>query len=211
MATICAKSVAYRLLRAETDEVEIEGELKPHHRFMLAEQLHHIDGLDAAIARLGQEIAAHMGAPEVAPQEHIPEAKAVQQQDPEAGSRAGSVGGNARLDVGARHRVALHDSGHQSTGCGSHPGRDRAEYGPLPKCEPPGILGRHVSGQPRECRQTREMGAGAKPVPGCASCSWRRLMRQPIPRTRICRPNTAGLLGALVPRRPWSPWGTPSW
>ncbi len=34
----------------------LQGELKPHHRFMLTEQLGHIDYLDEAIERLGQEI-----------------------------------------------------------------------------------------------------------------------------------------------------------
>jgi transposase len=38
----------------------LQGELKPHHRFMLTEQLGHIDYLDEAIERLGEEIEARL-------------------------------------------------------------------------------------------------------------------------------------------------------
>ncbi len=53
---------------------------------MVAEQLRHIDGLDEAIARVGQEIAALMCSPQTAPQEKKPDAQGVQQQDTDAAS-----------------------------------------------------------------------------------------------------------------------------
>lgn len=39
----------------------LQGQLKPHHRFMLSEQLSHIDYLEEAIERLGQEIEERLG------------------------------------------------------------------------------------------------------------------------------------------------------
>jgi len=49
-------------LKAKRAELEqaLVGTLKPHHRFMLREQLAHIDSLDEAIVRVGAEIAVHM-------------------------------------------------------------------------------------------------------------------------------------------------------
>src|SRR5439155_21224692 len=38
----------------------LQGQLKPHHRFLLSEQLADIDGLDEAIERLSTEIAGHL-------------------------------------------------------------------------------------------------------------------------------------------------------
>jgi transposase len=36
------------------------GTLKPQHRFLIAEHLTHIDQVDGAIARVDQDIAAHL-------------------------------------------------------------------------------------------------------------------------------------------------------
>jgi transposase len=51
-------------LRAKRQELQaaLVGTLKPHHRFLLAEHLTHIDQLDEAIARVNQEIEAHLQA-----------------------------------------------------------------------------------------------------------------------------------------------------
>jgi len=38
----------------------LQGQIKPHHRFLLSEQLADIDGLDEAIERLSTEIAGHL-------------------------------------------------------------------------------------------------------------------------------------------------------
>jgi transposase len=65
-------------------EQALVGQLKPHHHFLLAEQLRHIDGLDEAIARVGQEIEARMCPPEAAPQEQTPDEVGPQEQMPDA-------------------------------------------------------------------------------------------------------------------------------
>jgi transposase len=38
----------------------LQGQLKPHHRFLLSEQLADIDGLDEALERMNKEIAEHL-------------------------------------------------------------------------------------------------------------------------------------------------------
>jgi len=38
----------------------LQGQIKPHHRFLLSEQLADIDGLDEAIERMSTEIAEHL-------------------------------------------------------------------------------------------------------------------------------------------------------
>src|SRR5207247_6936349 len=38
----------------------LQGQIKPHHRFLLSEQLADIDGLDEAIERMSTEIAGHL-------------------------------------------------------------------------------------------------------------------------------------------------------
>jgi transposase len=53
-------------LRKKRDELEraLRGQLRPHHRFLLAELLAQIDGLDATIARFDAEIARQCAANE---------------------------------------------------------------------------------------------------------------------------------------------------
>jgi len=55
-------NLAQGRLRAKRQELQaaLVGTLKPHHRFLIAEHLAHIDHLDEAIARVSQEIAAQM-------------------------------------------------------------------------------------------------------------------------------------------------------
>jgi transposase len=57
-------------LRAKRDLLEqaLAGRVRPHHRFLLAEQLCHIEALDEAIARVGAEIARRLEALEAAVQ-----------------------------------------------------------------------------------------------------------------------------------------------
>jgi transposase len=49
-------------LRAKIPELEhaLVGRLRPHHQFLLAQQLAHIDALDEAIKRVSDEIAKRM-------------------------------------------------------------------------------------------------------------------------------------------------------
>jgi transposase len=55
-------NLAQGRLRAKRQALRaaLVGTLKPHHRFLIAEHLTHIDQLDAAIARVGQEIEIHL-------------------------------------------------------------------------------------------------------------------------------------------------------
>jgi transposase len=55
-------NLAQGRLRVKRDALQtaLVGTLKPHHRFLLAEHLTHIDQLDGAIARADQEIEAHL-------------------------------------------------------------------------------------------------------------------------------------------------------
>jgi transposase len=57
-------NLAQGRLRAKRQELQaaLVGTLKPHHRFLSAEHLAHSDQLDEAIARVSQEIAAHLQA-----------------------------------------------------------------------------------------------------------------------------------------------------
>lgn len=57
--------------RAQLEEALV-GTLKPHHSFLLSEQLLHIATLDEAITRLGREIERRMTPPEPAQQEVPP-------------------------------------------------------------------------------------------------------------------------------------------
>jgi len=68
-------------LKAKRAELEqaLVGTLKPHHRFLLREQLAHIDRLDEAIVRVGAEIAAHMRPLDEAEQSETRADDAVQQ------------------------------------------------------------------------------------------------------------------------------------
>lgn len=58
--------------RMKAKRVELERalvrQIKPHHHFLMSEQLRHMDCLDEAIQRVGQEIEVRMSAPEAAPQ-----------------------------------------------------------------------------------------------------------------------------------------------
>jgi transposase len=86
-----------RAKRAELEQALV-GELKPHHRFMIAELLRQIDQLDEAIGRVGQEIATRMRSfdqtqqPEASSQEPVqPEQQlplTPSQRTPEAGEIA---------------------------------------------------------------------------------------------------------------------------
>lgn len=55
-------------LRAKRELLEqaLAGRVRPHHRFLLAEQLCHIEALDEAIARVGAEIARRLAESEAA-------------------------------------------------------------------------------------------------------------------------------------------------
>jgi transposase len=55
-------NLAQGRLRAKREALQMAlvGTLKPHHRFLIAEHLTHIDQLDGAIARVDQEIEAHL-------------------------------------------------------------------------------------------------------------------------------------------------------
>jgi transposase len=87
-----------RAKRAELEQALV-GELKPHHRFMIAELLRQIDQLDEAIGRVGQEIATRMRSfdqaqqPEassqqpVQPEQQLP--RTASQRTPKAGEIAG--------------------------------------------------------------------------------------------------------------------------
>jgi len=68
-------------LKAKRAELEqaLVGTLKPHHRFLLREQLAHIDRLDEAIVRVGAEIAVHMRPLDEAEQSETRADDAVQQ------------------------------------------------------------------------------------------------------------------------------------
>jgi len=57
--------------RAQLEEALV-GTLKAHHRFLLSEQLVHIDTLDEAITRVSQEIEQRMGASEPASKQRSP-------------------------------------------------------------------------------------------------------------------------------------------
>ena len=54
--------------KRELLEQALAGRVRPHHRFLLAEQLGHIEALDEAIARVGAEIARRLEALEAAVQ-----------------------------------------------------------------------------------------------------------------------------------------------
>lgn len=60
-------------LKAKRAELELAltGVLKPHHRFLLREQLTHIDTLDEAITQVSQEIEVRMAPEETAEQEPL--------------------------------------------------------------------------------------------------------------------------------------------
>ena len=57
-------NLAQGRLRAKRQELQaaLVGTLKPHHRFLIAEHLTHIDHLDESIAHVDREIEAHMQA-----------------------------------------------------------------------------------------------------------------------------------------------------
>jgi transposase len=65
-ATLAAR--AQGNLKAKRSELEraLRGQFGPHQQFMVAQQLAHIDSLDALLARLDAEIAARLGADEEA-------------------------------------------------------------------------------------------------------------------------------------------------
>src|SRR5215472_15556414 len=75
--------------RAQLEEALV-GVLKPHHRFLLAEQLSLIDTLDEAITRISQEIALRLDPPDDQPpapaakpdQNALPEELAVSPSEP---------------------------------------------------------------------------------------------------------------------------------
>jgi transposase len=53
-------------MRTKREQLEqaLTGRMRPHHRFLVAEHLSHVDYLDEAIARLGDEIATRLAAQE---------------------------------------------------------------------------------------------------------------------------------------------------
>lgn len=55
-------SLAHRRIHASSDELEaaLRGRVTQHHRFLLKLHLDHIDALDAAIARIDQEVSANV-------------------------------------------------------------------------------------------------------------------------------------------------------
>jgi transposase len=65
--------------RAELEQALV-GELKPLHHFLLREHLRHIDSLDEAIGRVGQQIEVRMSKPEAAPQQETADIQASQRQ-----------------------------------------------------------------------------------------------------------------------------------
>ena len=80
-------------LKAKRAELEaaLVGTMKPHHRFMLTEQLDHIDRLDKAIKRVGAEIETRMGPllppePEQTSGKQSPSEQAPSEQEPQAGA-----------------------------------------------------------------------------------------------------------------------------
>jgi transposase len=59
--TLLANLAKGRLREKRADlERALQGRVRPHHRFLLAEQLCHIDALDESIARVGAEIAERL-------------------------------------------------------------------------------------------------------------------------------------------------------
>ncbi len=66
--------------RAELEQALV-GQIKPHHHFMLSEQLRLIDTLEEAMGRVSQEIEARISAPQAAPQEETASVEACQPQD----------------------------------------------------------------------------------------------------------------------------------
>src|SRR5579883_1068735 len=75
--------------RAQLEEALV-GTVKPHHRFMLSEQLVLIDTLDEAIERVSQEIALRLDPPPD-PQEGEPEHQAESNQQAEAAQAGASA------------------------------------------------------------------------------------------------------------------------
>ena len=78
-------------LKAKRAELEaaLVGTIKPHHRFMLTEQLDHIDRLDKAIKRVGAEIETRMGPllppePEQTSGKQSPSEQALSEEEPQA-------------------------------------------------------------------------------------------------------------------------------
>jgi transposase len=65
--------------RAELEQALV-GELKPLHHFLLSEHLRHIDSLDGAIGRVGQQIEVRLSKPEATPQQETTDVQASQQQ-----------------------------------------------------------------------------------------------------------------------------------
>ena len=72
-----------RSKRAQLEEA-LAGTIKDHHRFLLREALTHIDTLDQAIARVGQEIETRMGPSAVTIDEKTQEIETVGKPDEDA-------------------------------------------------------------------------------------------------------------------------------
>ena len=157
-----------RAKRAELEQALV-GELKPHHRFMIAELLRQIDQLDEAIGRVGQEIATRMRSFD---QTQQPEASSQQQVQPEQHSpltpsqrtlKAGEIAGEQVQPeqhpplTWAQAIVLLCTipgiSRRAAEGILAEIGLDMSREA---SCRPSRLLGGHVSRQPRERRQTAQ-------------------------------------------------------
>ena len=131
-------------LRNKLEELEaaLTGSVEEHQRFILALQLEPIDNLDAQIARLSQRIIHHL-----------------EQMPPPPYTRWCCVRDSGAA-TGHRHELAGggdltgHHPRRGSAGGGSHPGRNRARYAPVPYRRRSGLVGWLRTGQSSEWRET---------------------------------------------------------
>lgn len=113
-------SLAHRRIHASTDQLEaaLRGRVTEHHRFLLKLHLDQIDGLDAAIVRIDEEVNANVRA------------------------------------LSLRHRPLEQHSWRRSPFGPSPRIGDRDRHEPFPNSRPSGLMGRLLSQERRECRQT---------------------------------------------------------
>jgi transposase len=174
--------------RAQLEEALV-GAVKPHHRFMLGEQLTLIDGLDEAIERISREIEQRLD-PSSDPCKESENASEQIKQEQAAQPEAEPVGGEQDQKEQShtfQEAVILLDSipginQRAAEGILAEIGIDMTRF---PTAGHLARLRWDVSWQQRKRRKASCLRKPAKAVPGYANYWWRPLMLLPIVKTPI--------------------------